>query len=448
MRYLPLTETDRADMLAVIGAKSLGDLFVDVPPSARFDGSLDLPAHQGELQVERALGAMAAKNLSAGSAPFFLGCGAYRHHVPASVDHLIQRSEFLTSYTPYQPEIAQGTLQYLFEFQTQVALLTGMDVANASMYDGSTAAGEAVQMAGRITKRPKAVISGGLHPHYRAVIDTMHRLAGGTLNNLPVAVDDLDVLADQIDETTACVVVQNPNVFGTLRDLSGLAAAAHARGALLIVVVTEVVSLGLVTPPGEMGADIVVAEGQSIGNGLNFGGPYVGLFATREKYVRQMPGRLAGETVDADGKRGFVLTLSTREQHIRRDKATSNICTNSGLCALAFTIHLSLLGEAGFARLAALNHEAACALADRLAAMPGINVVTKSFFNEFTIDLGRPAKPIIDALAARGILGGVRAGRLMPGIDSVDHFLIIAVTETNTDDDCDRLVQALGEVMQ
>src|SRR5271168_2824684 len=375
MRYLPLTPRDRGEMLARIGVPSIDALFAEVPDAARLDGLVDLPRAMGEIEVERAIGQMAARNVAADSVPFFIGGGAYRHHIPAAVDHLIQRGEFLTSYTPYQPEVSQGTLQYLFEFQTQVALLTGMEVANASMYDGSTACGEAVMMANRVTRRSKAILSGGLHPHYAEVTRTQARWTNFTAHDAPADIDGTEDLAALIDGETSCVVAQNPSVFGHVRDLSALAEACHAKGALLIVVVTEIVSLGLLTPPGEMGADIVVAEGQSIGNSLNFGGPYVGLFATREKYMRQMPGRLCGETVDADGRRGWVLTLSTREQHIRREKATSNICTNSGLCALAFTIHLSLLGEAGFTRLAELNHAKAVQLAERLKAVKGIEVL-------------------------------------------------------------------------
>ncbi len=328
---------------------------------------------------------MAARNVAASHVPFFVGCGAYKHHVPAAVDHLIQRSEFLTSYTPYQPEIAQGTLQYLFEFQTQVAALTGMEVANASMYDGSTGCAEAVLMAHRITKRRKAVLSGGLHPHYADVVRTLSRMANDDVVSLaPDVLAREDMLA-AIDADTSCVVVQTPDFFGNLRDLSAIAEACHAKGALLIAVFTEAVSLGLLTSPGAMGADIVVGEGQSIGNALSFGGPYVGLFATREKYLRQMPGRLCGQTVDAEGRRGFVLTLSTREQHIRREKATSNICTNSGLCCLAFTIHMSLLGGTGLQRLARVNHANAVLLADALAEAPGVEVLNETFFNEFTI---------------------------------------------------------------
>jgi glycine dehydrogenase subunit 1 len=447
MRYLPLTPDDRAAMLAKIGAPSVDALFRDVPQSAVVSRSaFDLPDTQGELEVERELSRMAARNVAAGSVPFFCGAGAYRHHVPAAVDHLIQRSEFLTSYTPYQPEIAQGTLQYLFEFQTQVALLTGMEVANASMYDGSTATAEAVLMAQRLTKRPKAVLSGGLHPHYAETVETVANLAGQAVRAsvLPGKAEDLVGL---IDNQTACVVVQSPDVFGLIRDLKPIVEAAQAKGALLIAVVTEVVSLGLLEPPGHQGADIVAAEGQSIGNGLNFGGPYVGLFATREKFIRQMPGRLSGETVDAAGKRGFVLTLSTREQHIRREKATSNICTNSGLCCLAFTIHLSLLGEDGLVRLARANHAKAAALADKLSKIEGVEVVTPDFFNEFTIRLPKPAEDVVDALLEKKIIAGVPASRLWPHERDVRDLLIVAATETVTDEDCDALVQALSEVL-
>jgi len=442
MRYLPLTDDDRAAMLAEIGTPNVDALFVDVPEAARIAGPVDLPPHQGEIEVERQLVALAAKNRSAGQGPFFCGAGAYRHHVRASVDHIIQRSEFLTSYTPYQPEIAQGTLQALFEFQTQVAALTGMEVANASMYDGSTAAAEAVMMAHRVTRRPKAIISGGLHPQYAAAIRTLAQVAGVEVIRQAAAVDaEADVIA-ALDDETACVVVQTPNVFGTASDLTRIAAAAHAAGALLIAVVTEAVSFGLLRSPGEMGADIVAAEGQGIGNALSFGGPYVGLFATRERFVRQAPGRLCGETVDADGRRGFVLTLSTREQHIRREKATSNICTNSGLCALAFTIHMSLLGEVGLRRLAAVNHAQARKLATALATIPGVEVLTPRFFNEIAVRLPVPAAPLVEALATQGILAGVPFSRLDPAA-GLDAVLLLAATELTTDADVAALAGAL-----
>ena len=446
MRYLPLTPDDRSAMLAAIGVTSIDDLFVDVPQAARRDGFVDLPPVSGEMEVERALSALAAKNVAAGSVPFFCGAGAYRHHVPATVDHVIQRSEFLTSYTPYQPEIAQGTLQYLYEFQTQVANLTGMEVANASLYDGSTAMAEGVLMATRVTRRNKAVISGGVHPHYVPATETVVHAVGVETQVLAAAVDAEAAVIDQIGPDTACVVVQTPNVFGTATDVTKIAAAAHAAGALLIVVVTEAVSMGLLKSPGEMGADIVAAEGQSIGNALNYGGPYIGLFACREKLIRQMPGRLTGETVDADGERGFVLTLSTREQHIRRDKATSNICTNSGLCCLAFSIHMTLLGETGLRRLALLNHETAVATRDALAAIPGVEILTGRFFNEFAVRLSKPAAAVVETLAGQGVLAGVPYSRLAPGA-GLDDVLLVAATETTTIADIKSLADALTRVL-
>jgi len=446
MRYLPLTDADRRDMLAKIGVADIDALFDDVPKAKRLDRLIDVPKTKGELEVERLLGRMAGKNVAAGSVPFFVGAGAYKHHVPATVDHLIQRSEFLTSYTPYQPEIAQGTLQYLYEFQTQVAALTGMEVANASMYDGSTAAAEAVLMAHRVTRRRKAILSGNLHPHYRETIETISRMAGDEVV-APLPHGAAEDLTGLIDNSVSCVVVQNPDFFGQVRGLSALAEKVHAAGALLVVVVTEVVSLGLVQPPGAMGADIVVGEGQSIGNALSFGGPYVGLFATRQKYLRQMPGRLCGETVDKEGRRGFVLTLSTREQHIRREKATSNICTNSGLCVLAFTIHMTLLGEAGLRRLARINHANAVKLADMLAKVPGVRVLNDTFFNEFTIRLPGKGADVIEKLAAKGVLGGVPASRLWPDNPDLADLIIVASTEVNTDEDRAAYVAALKEVL-
>ena len=451
MRYLPLSNSDRRVMLDAVGVSSIDDLFVDVPPAARLAGTIaGLPDHESELGVERRLGALARRNLIAGEVPFFLGCGAYRHHIPASVDHLIQRGEFLTSYTPYQPEIAQGTLQALFEFQTQVARLYGCDVANASMYDGSTACWEAIAMARRITRRDKSILSAGLHPHYVSVAQTMARFTGDRLVAAApalVAETDLARLLALIDAETSAVVVQYPDILGRVADFTALADAAHAAGAMLIAVVTEPVALGALVSPGEMGADIVVGEGQSIGVGLNFGGPYVGLFACKEKFVRQMPGRLAGETLDAEGRRGFVLTLSTREQHIRREKATSNICTNSGLCALAFTIHMTLLGEAGLRRLAGVNHARAAAAAERLASVPGVALVNDSFFNEFTLSLPKEARPAVRAMAEQGVLGGISLGRLYPGEPDLANGLVVAVTETVTEADVETFARTLEGVL-
>jgi glycine dehydrogenase subunit 1 len=447
MRYLPLTPEDRAQMLARIGVPSVDALYVDVPQAAQRAGHVDLPMHQGELSVERALKDLAAMNTQAGETAFFIGAGAYRHHVPATVDHLIQRSEFLTTYTPYQPEIAQGTMQALFEFQTQVGMLTGMEVANASMYDGSTGCAEAAVMAARITKRKTIVFSGGLHPHYADTTRTVCEALGFTIKTCPAAIDAEAAVAGLIDETVACVIVQSPNVFGTITDLSSIVTAAHAHGALVVSVFTECVAFGLIEPPGSYGVDIAVGEGQSLGNALNFGGPYVGLFATQEKYIRQMPGRLAGETTDVEGKRGFVLTLSTREQHIRREKATSNICTNSGLCSLAWTIHMSLLGEAGLRRLARLNHETAIKTADALTAIPGVELLTQRFFNEFALRLPRNAAEVVEDLVDHGVLGGVAFSRLDPKA-GLDDVLIVAATEMNTDDDIATYAEALVDVLQ
>ena len=445
MRYLPLTDTDRREMCAAIGVSAVDALYADVPAPARLPGPIaGLPLAMSEMEVEAHIQQLAAANSSPSAQPSFLGAGAYRHHIPASVDALIQRGEFLTSYTPYQPEISQGTLQALFEFQSMVCALTGMEVANASMYDGATAAAEAVAMACRVTGRKTALISGGVHPHYREVIATQtHWTAHTAILAAPDAHDREDLTA-QIDDSVACVVVQTPSFFGHLRDYTALAAACHAKGALLIIAFTEAVSLGLLTPPGDMGADIVVGEGQSLGVPTSFGGPHVGLFATRDKYIRQMPGRLCGETVDASGKRGFVLTLSTREQHIRREKATSNICTNSGLCALAFSIHLALLGEHGMMKLAQLNHAKACQLAAKLERTPGLRIINHSFFNELTVDVGRPAAALVEKLAAHNILAGVPVSRLYPGIAEFENLLLITATELTSEADMDKLTAALG----
>ncbi len=451
MRYLPLRDADRTAMLATIGATDIDALFADVPIAARLSGPVaGLPSHASEMAVERHMTKLAAKNLSAGSAPFFLGAGAYRHHIPASVDHLIQRGEFLTSYTPYQPEIAQGTLQVLFEFQTQVARLLGTDVANASMYDGSTACWEAIAMAGRITRRKRVVISSGLHPHYVETARTMARFTGDELQveapELAAETDDTALVA-KLDGETSAIVVQYPDVMGRIPDLRAIAAAAQAHGALLIAVVTEPVALGLIESPGTLGADIVVGEGQAIGVGLQFGGPYLGLFGCREKFVRQMPGRLCGETVDAEGRRGFVLTLSTREQHIRREKATSNICTNSGLCALAFSIHMSLLGGSGLAQMARASHTRTRETAQMLAAIPGVEVANRAYVNEVAVRLPRDARTVVRELADRKVLGGVSLGRLYPGNAALANGLLVAATELTTAEDIAAFDAALREVL-
>ena len=451
MRYLPLRDADRTAMLATVGATDIDALFADVPAAARLSGPIEgLPFHASEMAVERHMVKLAAKNLAAGAAPFFLGAGAYRHHIPASVDHLIQRGEFLTAYTPYQPEIAQGTLQVLFEFQTQVARLLGTDVANASMYDGSTACWEAIAMAGRITRRKRVVISSGLHPHYVETARTMARFTGDELvveaPELVAETDDNTLIA-KLDGQTSAIVVQYPDVMGRIPDLAAIAAAAQAHGALLIAVVTEPVALGLIESPGTLGADIVVGEGQAIGVGLQFGGPYLGLFGCREKFVRQMPGRLCGETVDAEGRRGFVLTLSTREQHIRREKATSNICTNSGLCALAFSIHMSLLGGTGLEQMARASHARTRETAQMLAGIPGVEIVNHAYVNEIAVRLPRDARTVVRELADRRVLGGVSLGRLYPGNAALANGLLVAATELTTTEDIAAFDAALREVL-
>lgn len=418
MRYLPLTANDRKEMLSQIGVSSVADLYKDVPKSALRKELPDLPLHQGELEVERAMVAYANQNRAAGAGPFFLGAGCYNHHIPASVDYIIQRSEFLTAYTPYQPEIAQGTLQVIFEFQTMIAQVTGQQVANASMYDGATSCAEAVLMAMRLTGRKKVVIATPLHPHYEEVVHSY-------LGNLDGAAE----AAGEPDDQTACMIVQSPDFFGNPHAYAGYRKQCDATGAKLIVVITELLSLGLLPPPVE--ADIVCGEAQSIGINMSYGGPHLGFFACREEYLRQMPGRLCGQTVDADGKPSFVLTLSTREQHIRREKATSNICTNQGLMALAFTVHMALLGEQGFHDLARLNHEKACDLADAL----GDKVENKHFFNEFIVKLSKDAHQVVEDLAAKNII----AGYPLDG-----NRLLVCATELTTDADIKALVGALA----
>ncbi len=445
MRYLPLTTDDRNKMLSEIGVGDIEELFKDVPNDALLKSAIDLPSHKSEMEVETSITSFAKKNKTTNIFPSFLGAGNYSHHIPASVDHLIQRGEFLTSYTPYQPEIAQGTLQALFEFQTQVSLITGMEVANASMYDGATATSEAVLMACRITRRDKIILSNGLHPHYNEVIKTNSR-------HLKLSIDSTSVynkkaLCELIDENTACIVVQNPDFFGRVQDFTELSETCHQYGALLIIAVTEIISLGALTNPGEMGADIVSGEGQSLGNPISFGGPHVGLLSTREKFLRQMPGRLAGETVDEDGKRGWVLTLSTREQHIRREKATSNICTNSGLCALAFSIHLSLLGEDGFTQLAKINHQKAIDLSKAIESLDEVELINETFFNEFTLKLPKPAISIVEEMANKGVLAGVPVKRLIPHDIDTENMLIVAATELTTNSDIEKFVTCLRETL-
>lgn len=420
MRYLGLTEKDRKEMLAAIGVSSIDQLYDAVPAEFLLQKPIEnLPNHQGEIEVENILQSYSNKNRAAAEGPFFLGAGCYKHHIPASVDHIIQRSEFLTSYTPYQPEISQGTLAVIFQFQSIIALLTGMEVANASMYDGATAMSEACLMAMRIKSgRKNIAVLGHVHPDYLDVSKTSLDLHNAKL-------------ISKIDDSCAAVVVQYPDFFGEIGDLNEVRKQCDAAGALLICVTNEILALGLLEAPKQ--ADICVGEASSLGVGLNFGGPLLGFFACKKEFVRQMPGRICGATTDLDGKPGYVLTLNAREQHIRREKATSNICSNQGLCATAFTIHTSLLGEIGFKKLALINHKKACELAEILAQVPGVKVLNQSFFNEFTIELNQDAAAVNKKLLAQNIIGGFAQGNKM----------IVAVSELTSTSDMQALANAL-----
>ncbi len=420
-------------MLESIGVSSVDDLFTQVPKKAFVDGKVNLPDHQGELQIERIMQAYANQNINAQSNRFFLGAGVYYHHVPSSVDYIIQRSEFLTAYTPYQPEIAQGTLQYLFEFQTFIAQMTGQEIANASLYDGATSMAEAGLMAMRITRRNKICYGNNIHPQYCEVMETYLK------NNDGATSYNVEEDPSKIEDDTACVIIQSPDFFGKPHAYDAWRKACDEKGALLIVVINEIVSLGMLPAPSA--ADIVCGEAQSIGVPMSFGGPHLGFFACRQKYIRQMPGRVCGETVDADGKRGYVLTLSTREQHIRREKATSNICTNQGLCALAFTVHMALLGEDGLKQMAVLNHEAACRLADALTTIDGVTLRHENFFNELAVQLpeGKNAQDIVQQLADdHGIIAGYPAD---------DNTILMTATEITTDSGIEALTNALKEII-
>ncbi len=444
MNYVPHTDADRAEMLAAIGVNSVEDLFHDVPATHRFP-ELNLPDALSEMELMAELQAISEENLDLGHFTSFLGAGAYQHYVPRIVDHVISRSEFYTAYTPYQPEISQGTLQALFEYQSMICALTGMEVANASHYDGATSTAEAVIMALNVGrgKRKRVILSPWVHPEYRAVVRTYTQGM-----DLEIIGDDeqgagLDDLTTLLDRNTACLILQSPNFLGEIEDLEGVAEKVHAFGALLVVV-SDPVSLGLLKPPGEFGADIVVGEGQALGNGLSFGGPYLGIFACREKHVRKMAGRLAGETVDAEGRRGFVLTLSTREQHIRRERASSNICTNQALCALATSVHLAALGRTGLRKLAELCYHKAHYAASRIGALDRYDVLGgKPFFKEFAVRCPAPVQPINDYLLAEwGIVGGYDLGR---DYAHLENHMLVCVTEVISREEIEALAEALAE---
>ncbi|MDT8440878.1 MAG: aminomethyl-transferring glycine dehydrogenase subunit GcvPA [Desulfuromonadales bacterium] len=445
MRYLPHTVGDVARMLARIGVDSLAELFCEVPDSLRLKRPLALPAAASETDLLAELQGLAAANAATTACNSFLGGGAYQHFIPVVVDQLISRSEFYTAYTPYQPEISQGTLQAIFEFQTLVCQLTGMDVANASMYDGASACAEAVLMAVRLSRRDKVLLGAGLNPRYRETVRTYCRYLDLELVDVPYAADgriDPQALDRLLDDRVAALVAGYPNYFGVIEDLVGLADAAHRCGARLIAAVAEPIALGLLKPPGELGADIVVGEGQSFGLPLSFGGPYLGFFAARQQDVRGMPGRLVGETVDRDGQRGFVLTLATREQHIRREKATSNICSNQALCALMATVFMALLGKQGLRELAQQNLAKAAYARQRIAELDGFSLVFAGpAFNEFVVRCPRPVPELLGELERHGILGGIPLARAYP---ELADCLLVCVTEQKRREQIDGLVAALA----
>jgi glycine dehydrogenase subunit 1 len=447
MSYLPHTDADRAEMLAAIGVERVEDLFHDVPAACRFP-ELNLPEPLSEMEILAELQALSEENLDVGHFPCFLGAGAYNHYVPRVVDQIIGRSEFYTAYTPYQPEISQGTLQAIFEYQSMVCALTGMEVANASHYDGATSTAEAVIMALNVGrgKRRRVILSPAVHPEYRAVVRTYTQGMGLEIVGDQDPAATLGDCTARLDKDAACLVVQTPNFFGQIEDLAGLADKVHAAGAMLVVVV-EPISLGLLRPPGDYGADVVVGEGQALGNGLNYGGPYLGLFACREKDVRKMAGRLVGQTVDVDGKRGFVLTLSTREQHIRRERATSNICSNEALCALATAVHLAALGKTGVRKLAELCYHKAHYAAGRIAALDDYQVVgDRPFFQEFVVRCPAPVRAINGYLLEEwGIIGGYDLGQDYPHLE---NHMLLCVTEVISREEIDALVDALAEAAE
>jgi glycine dehydrogenase subunit 1 len=445
MRYLPNTADDRQAMLAAIGVGSIEDLLVKVPPKARLSRPLALPPALAETDLVRELRARAARNADADSYVCFLGAGAYDHYVPSPIDHLVRRGEFFTAYTPYQPEASQGTLRTIYEYQTMIAELTGMDVANASLYDGASSVAEAVLMAQAATGRDEVVLAGGLHPLYRRVVATYTR-PRLRLRDVPApeGVLDLDAARRALGERTAALVVQSPNFYGVLEDVAAAAGAAHAVGALLVVV-TDPVNLGVLEAPGRLGADIVVGEGQGLGVPLSYGGPYLGVFAARQEFVRRLPGRLVGATVDLDGRRGFVLTLQTREQHIRRARATSNICTNVALCALMATIYLAILGKRGLVEVGELAMAKAHYAAERLTAVPGVSLRFRApFFKEFTLRLPRSPERVVRRLLRDRILAGVP---LKPFDRRLADCLLVAVTEKRTREEIDAFAAALGRAV-
>jgi glycine dehydrogenase subunit 1 len=448
MSFVPLTDAERDSMLQTLGVESTDALFEVIPESVRFP-AIDIGPELTEMEVTARVEALAARNRPAYGTPFFLGAGAYRHFIPAAVGALMSRSEFSTSYTPYQPEVSQGTLQMSFEFQSLICDLTGMDVTNASVYDGASAAAEAALMALRLTGRERIVVSAGVHPHYREVLASYVRPRGVDLVTSEVVVEDGRLretgLLEAIDDRTACCIVSQPTFFGEIRDLASTFEAVHAAGGLAVEVYNPT-SLGLLKPPGAWGADIAAAEGQPLGIPLSCGGPYVGLLSCKRDLVRQLPGRIVGMAKDAEGRRGFVLTLQAREQHIRREKATSNICTSQTLISLGVASYLALLGPAGLRDVAESGWRATRHLADRLASLSGVEVVTpKPFFHEFAVLTALPAAELNRRLLGAGIVGGYDLGRAYPGLEDA---LLLCCTEVTTREQIDQLVETMNEIVE
>jgi glycine dehydrogenase subunit 1 len=445
MRYIPNTDADCRQMLDAIGVRSVEDLFADIPAAVRLKRPLRIPPALSEADLTNHLRSLAAKNADADRCLSFLGAGCYNHFSPAIIGHLISRGEFLTAYTPYQPEISQGTLQAMYEFQTLICQLTGMEVSNASMYEGASATAEAILMAHRVTGRDEVVVARSVHPEYRQVTHTYAQQINLTFHEVGftrAGTADLRAAKAALSDRVACLVVQNPNFFGVVEDLAELGEAAHAAGALLVVAVAEPVSLGLLKPPGECGADIVAGEGQALGVPMSFGGPYLGFFATQEKFVRQMPGRLVGATEDREGRTGYVLTLATREQHIRREKATSNICTSEALIALIATIYMETLGKSGLREVALQNLRKAAYAKERLSKLRGCGLkFSGPTFNEFVLQVKRKPADLLKGLLRKQIIGGLDLSQFYP---ELKDCLLVCVTEQNSRDQIEALAKAMG----
>ena len=452
MRYFPQGKGDLEHMLKAIGMSSTSELFRSIPDALILKENLDVPRARSEMELRREMGGMATSNLSAADGPCFLGAGAYNHYVPSAVDQLLLRSEFYTSYTPYQPEISQGTLQAIYEYQTLIAALTELDISNASLYDGASATAEGILAARRATRRGRILLSTGIHPHYREVVRSYVRHLDIELIEVPVGADgrtDASALQEGIaGGEPAALVVQNPNFYGCVEDLEKLVPMVRDAGALTEVVITEPLSLGLLHGPGHFGADMAVGEGQSLGAALSFGGPFLGFMAARQSLIRQMPGRLVGEARDGSGRKGYVLTLATREQHIRREKATSNICTNQGLIALAATIYMCMMGKEGMREVAIQNRSKAVWAKDLLCGVKGCSSkYSAPFFNEFVVDLPVPAADVADALLEKGIIGGLPLSRCLPGEEGMGRSMLVCVTEMNTREEIERLAASIEEVL-